>query len=242
MQDTFTLAEKFISLVCNSDKPEPKLFIDEFFIYENIKNYRFIPEQTRLRLSLILPSIYSYDFGYHNLTHAFEVAKIANVYSQKLSSRSLSIPFLASIFHDAWRVKEITSDIDQVRHTINMLSIEFKHAAYSYLSRYEKEEVLETIGCTCFDGTNFIINPMNSTQELLRDADISMFISSQYPYLFSGLMVEMGRDPNDMRSIKEFALQQIDFLKAHPLFTEGTSLTAKRENYINQLIKYTKSL
>ena len=41
MQDTFTLAEKFISLVCNSDKPEPKLLIDEFFIYENMKNYRW---------------------------------------------------------------------------------------------------------------------------------------------------------------------------------------------------------
>lgn len=169
---------------------------------------------------------------YHNWRHATQVRDVAQHIFRGLVSNNLTSILIteeldiAALLHDVVHTGVCAGAYDDranVSASIDMLP---KLVTFRSVQR----EVGALIKCTAFDPVAKDFAPIDESlpplhveaQRALRDADMvaGYWHWLEWPILLRGLMVELGRDPEDEESCIEFLGEQLQFMSARQLFTQ----------------------
>ena len=196
-----------------------------------------------LYLAKRLPSLYSsLDTGYHGVWHGISVAGDASRLMMDFgcNRKGEITAFLAGLFHDAGYVINRPSE-----RNVNMAAEIFRKEA-SFENPMTKvmkshsisvKTVQKAILCTQFNlaDSTYPVPPTTQVEMALRDADLLTFTSSKWPWMFKGLMLEHGLDPNDWNDCRRALESHYHFLLANKPFTEHDYIKKSRSDYLGTL-------
>ena len=147
---------------------------------------------------------------YHNTAHTLYVLDRAVHIAQKegVNKTGLNLIKIAALYHD---IGFTISNIEHEKKGCKIATKQLKNFGYS-------QEEIKAV-CGMIMATKIPQNPQNHLEEIIADADLEYFATSNYQQIAHNLFLELHQY-NPRLTTNEWKAIQVDFLKNHYYHTD----------------------
>ena len=168
-----------------------------------------IEKQSKKKIRTLFEQADTSTLFYHNIHHTVEVVNLIDLMSSDLCKTDACLLRIAGWFHDVGYLYTYQNHEDRGMHF-----------AHDYLRNIELEDKYIKIITSCIEATKFSIEPRNTLEEIIKDADIGFGVTKEFFKTGPLLRKEWSAKLDKRYSDPEWEKLQLNFLSEVIFYTD----------------------